>query len=113
MINPVWKGVLSMKTQDHYCTLGIERSASSAEIKLAYRKLAHRFHPDVSTDVDGERKFKIVSEAYKTLYRSESRRAYDRLVPPALDGSELVWKASTLDAWCSINPWRRWVWFCQ
>ena len=113
MSNPLWKDVLSMKTQDHYCTLGIKRSASSAEIKLAYRKLAHRFHPDVSKDVDGERKFKLVSEAYKTLYRSESRSAYDRLAPPVHVDSELAWNASAVDAWCSINPWRRWVWFCQ
>lgn len=102
-----------MKTQDHYCTLGIERSASSADIKLAYRKLAHRFHPDVSSDVDGERKFKLVSEAYKTLYRTESRTAYDRQALPDHGDSALAWNAGAVDAWCSLNPWSRWVWFCQ
>lgn len=102
-----------MKTQDHYGTLGIERSASSAEIKLAYRKLAHRFHPDVSSDADGERKFKLVSEAYKTLYRTESRRAYDHQGLPEHDNSALAWNAGVLDVWCSVNPWSRWLWFCQ
>lgn len=102
-----------MKTQDHYCTLGVGRNASGAEIKLAYRKLAHRFHPDVSSDVDGERKFKNVSEAYKTLYRTESRTAYDRQALPDHDDSALAWNTDAVDAWCSLNPWSRWVWFCQ
>ena len=113
MNNLLWKDMLSMKTQDHYCTLGVERNASDAEIKLAYRKLAHRFHPDVSSDADGERKFKNVSEAYKTLYRTESRTAYDHQGIPEQDDSALVWNVGVLDIWCSVNPWRCWLWFCQ
>lgn len=101
-----------MKTQNHYSILGIERSASGAEIKLAYRKLAHRFHPDVSQDPDGEYKFKNVSEAYKTLNRADTRAAYDRLALSADNGDKTAWNINPLETWCARNPWRRWVWFC-
>lgn len=101
-----------MKTQNHYNTLGIERSASGAEIKLAYRKLAHQFHPDVSKDPDGERKFKNVSEAYKTLNRVDTRAAYDLVDLPDYGVGELAWRSNSLDVWCARNPWRDWVWFC-
>lgn len=66
-----------MKNHDHYATLSIDRCASCAEIKRAYRTLARRFHPDVSEDIDGERKFKDVAEAYKTLKLPASRVIYD------------------------------------
>ena len=69
-----------MEQQNHYATLSIDRCASCAEIKRAYRLLAHRFHPDVSDDLDGERKFKDVSEAYRTLKQPESRAAYDHRI---------------------------------
>lgn len=101
-----------MKTQNHYDILGLERSASGAEIKLAYRKLAHRFHPDVSKDPDGERKFKSVSEAYKTLNCLDTRAAYDHLSWRDHGGAEIVWNSEALDGWCARNPWRHWVWFC-
>ena len=66
-----------MKDQNHYVTLSVDQYATDAEIKQAYRTLAHRFHPDVSKDLEGERKFKEVSEAYRTLKLRESRIAYD------------------------------------
>lgn len=66
-----------MEFQNHYATLRIDRCASNAEIKQAYRMLAHRFHPDVSDDQDGEQRFKEISEAYRTLRKPESRSAYD------------------------------------
>lgn len=66
-----------MKDQNHYATLSVDRCATDAEIKQAYRTLAHRFHPDVSKDLEGERKFKEISEAYRTLKLRESRIAYD------------------------------------
>ncbi len=68
-----------MKFKDYYSALGVERAASAAEIKQAYRKLAHKYHPDVSKDPAGEEKFKDIAEAYSTLKDSEKRAAYDQL----------------------------------
>ncbi len=68
-----------MKYKDYYSILGVERAASEGDIKKAYRKLARKYHPDVSKDPQGEEKFKDVAEAYQTLKDTEKRAAYDRL----------------------------------
>ena len=68
-----------MQFKDYYKILGIDRDAGQDEIKKAYRKLAHRYHPDISKDPEGEEKFKEVNEAYKTLKDPELRKAYDEL----------------------------------
>jgi curved DNA-binding protein len=68
-----------MKYTDYYATLGVARDAPEAEIKKAYRRLARQYHPDVSKDPDGERKFKEVAEAWATLRDPEKRAAYDQL----------------------------------
>ena len=68
-----------MKYKDYYEVLGVGRGASADEIKKAYRKLAHKYHPDVSTDPEGEGKFKEIAEAYATLKDGEKRAAYDQL----------------------------------
>ena len=70
-----------MKYKDYYAILGVRRDANSEEIKKAYRKLAHKYHPDVSKDPAGEEKFKEVAEAYETLQSPEKRAAYDQLGP--------------------------------
>ena len=69
-----------MRRQNHYVTLQIDRCASCAEIKSAFRSLAKRFHPDVTKDRDGERKFKDVAEAYRTLKGADSKVAYDHQI---------------------------------
>ena len=68
-----------MKFKDYYETLGIEREASQEEIKKAYRRLARRYHPDISKEKGDEERFKAVSEAYQTLSDPEKRKAYDEL----------------------------------
>jgi curved DNA-binding protein len=68
-----------VKYKDYYTILGLERGASAEEIKKAYRKLARKYHPDVSKDPEGEEKFKDLAEAYQTLKDEERRAAYDRL----------------------------------
>ena len=68
-----------MKYADYYAALGVERGASADEIKKAYRRLAQKYHPDVSKEPGAEAKFKEIAEAYQTLKDPEKRAAYDAL----------------------------------
>ena len=68
-----------MKYKDYYASLGLERGASEEDIKKAYRRLARKYHPDVSKEAGAEEKFKEVAEAYQTLKDPEKRAAYDQL----------------------------------
>ncbi len=68
-----------MKFKDYYDVLGLSRAAGTAEIKRAYRKLARRYHPDVSDEHDAEARFKEVNEAYAALKDPQRREAYNQL----------------------------------
>ena len=68
-----------MEYKDYYKILGVAKDAGADDIKKAYRRLAHKYHPDVSKAEDAEEKFKEVAEAYATLKDPEKRAAYDAL----------------------------------
>ena len=63
--------------RDFYVILGVERTATDAEIKRAYRKLAQKWHPDVNTDPAAQEQFKEINEAYQVLSDPERRSRYD------------------------------------
>ena len=73
-----------MQFKDYYETLGLEPSAGEAEIKTAYRRLARKYHPDVSKEAGAEEKFKAVNEAYEALRDPQKRtaRPHDHRVRP-------------------------------
>ena len=66
-----------MEFKDYYKTLGVAREASADDIKTAYRKLARKFHPDVSKEKNAEARFKEIGEANEVLKDPEKRAAYD------------------------------------
>lgn len=68
-----------MQFKDYYETLGVESGAGEAEIKTAYRRLARKFHPDVSKEKGAEERFKAVNEAYEVLRDKDKRAQYDQL----------------------------------
>ena len=75
-----------MSKRDYYEVLGVDKSADQAAIKKAYRQLAKKYHPDVSTEKDAETKFKEVQEAYDVLSDSQKRAQYDRFGHQAANG---------------------------
>ena len=68
-----------MEFKDYYEILGVEPDADKKAIKTAYRRLARKYHPDVSKEHDSEKQFKEVSEAYEVLGSDEKRAEYDQL----------------------------------
>lgn len=68
-----------MESKDYYATLGVAEDAPVDEIKRAYRKLARRYHPDVSDEKDAEARFKEIGEAWEVLGDAEKRATYDNI----------------------------------
>ncbi|HEY2634359.1 MAG TPA: DnaJ C-terminal domain-containing protein [Steroidobacteraceae bacterium] len=77
-----------MEFKDYYKVMGVARDATEAQIKQAYRKLARKYHPDVSKEKDAEARFKEVGEAYEVLKSPERRAAYDQLGQGPRSGEE-------------------------
>ena len=77
-----------MEFRDYYKDLGVARDATPEEIKKAYRKLARKYHPDVSKEPDAEARMRAVNEAYAVLSDPEKRAAYDQVGQAARAGQE-------------------------
>jgi len=77
-----------MEFRDYYEIMGVARDATQDEIKRSYRKLARKYHPDVSSEPEAEQRFKEVGEAYEVLKDPEKRAAYDQLGKDWQQGQE-------------------------
>ncbi|MCS3902610.1 curved DNA-binding protein [Methylohalomonas lacus] len=97
-----------MEYKDYYKILGVDRDADADTIKRAYRKLARKYHPDVSTEADAEDRFKEVQEAYEVLKDPDKRQAYDQMgndwqggqdfrPPPGWENQRQEWHFSDAD----------------
>lgn len=75
-----------MEFKDYYSALGVGKSASEEEIKKTYRKLARKYHPDVSQEDDAQARMREVNEAYDVLGNKEKRAAYDALAERVASG---------------------------
>jgi len=88
-----------VKDKKYYKILEIEEDASEEEIKLAYRRLAKKYHPDLNkTDTNAKEKFIELHEAYDTLSDPERRKIYDQIGynPRNIDLSDMLWRNNTI-----------------
>lgn len=76
-----------MAKRDYYDVLGVDKSASDAEIKSAFRKLAKKYHPDLNKEPDAAEKFKEVQEAYEVLSDEQKRKTYDQFGSAAFENN--------------------------
>ena len=76
-----------MNKKDYYEVLGVDKNASEAEIKSAFRKLAKKYHPDVSKEPNAEEKFKEAQEAYAVLSDPNKKAQYDQFGHSAFEGA--------------------------
>ena len=76
-----------MEKRDYYEVLGLQKGASEAEIKKAYRQMAKKYHPDVNKEADAEAKFKEINEAYEVLSDPQKKANYDQFGHAGMDGA--------------------------
>ena len=88
--------------KDYYKTLGVDKNATQEEIKKAFRKLAHQYHPDKATG--DEAKFKEIGEAYAVLSDSEKRKKYEQFGSAAFDGSSGFSAGGFGQGFCDQRP---------
>lgn len=81
------EGEPAMSKRDYYEVLGIEKGASEAEIKKAFRKMAKKYHPDVNKEPGAEEKFKEINEAYEVLSDPQKKATYDQFGHAGMDGA--------------------------
>lgn len=86
-----------MAKRDYYEVLGVQRNASSEELKSAFRNLARKYHPDVNKEPDAEEKFKEINEAYAILSDPQKRQVYDQYGSEGLNGMGGAPDWSTID----------------
>lgn len=92
-------------SQDYYEVLGVSRDASPEEIKKAYRRLARKYHPDVSSEPDAEERFKEINAAYEVLSDPERRAMYDRYGtegPPGFGGFDFGGMRDPFDIFAEV-----------
>lgn len=104
-----------METKDYYLVFGVNRNVGTDGLKSAYRRLARKYHPDVSEDADAENKFKEVQEAYATLKSPERRCAYDQRVWADQERRRSNPSPINYGAFCGELPWMEswnswWAW---
>jgi molecular chaperone DnaJ len=90
---------------DYYVTLGVDRNVGPEEIKKAYRQLARKYHPDVSSEPDAEERFKEVNAAYEVLSDSDKRAMYDRYGsdgPPGFGGFDYSGARDPFDIFAEV-----------
>ncbi len=92
-------------SRDYYEVLGVPRNASQEDIKRAYRQLARKYHPDVSTEPDAEERFKEVNAAYEVLSDADKRSMYDRFgtdVPNGFGGFDFTGGRDPFDIFAEV-----------
>ena len=96
--------------RDFYLILGVERTASDAQIKAAFRKLAQQWHPDVNADPAAQERFKEINEAYQVLSDPERRQRYDTFGKAGADGAgpgfEGFGGVSQIHDWAERTGWQ-------
>ena len=83
-----------MNKRDYYEVLGVSKDASLNDIKLAFRRLAKKYHPDVNKAPDAKEKFQEVQEAYEVLSGENKRASYDKYGHAAFDPNSAAGRAS-------------------